>query len=111
MNKVSFSIISNLGVTHACTIVGEKKHLSSVLVSNECPFSFVLFYLFQGVSEPLHCCLEKQGIRTVFKSEDLLRPKIAVDPAEQGGVLYRIQGRIQDLFRRGAPPRNGVTDR
>ena len=98
-------------------ITAEKKHLSSVLVSNGYPSSFmqkiskartapkkepvaefkstaVLPYV-QGVSEPFRRCLEQQGIRTVFISETtlrshLVRPKDTVDPAKQHGVVYRI---------------------
>ena len=49
----------------------------------------------QGVWEPLRCCLEQQGIRTVYKSETTLRshlvqPKDTVDPAKQDGMVYRI---------------------
>ena len=104
-------------VTKPSVISAEKKHLSSVLVSNGYPSSFVqkiskartapkkepvaefkstafLPYV-QGVSEPLRRCLEQQGIHTVFKSETtlrshLVRPKDTVDPAKQDGVVYRI---------------------
>ena len=49
----------------------------------------------QGVPEPLHRCLEQQGIRTVFKSDTalrshLLRPMDTVDPAKKDGLVYRI---------------------
>ena len=97
-------------------ISAEKKHLSSVLVSNGYP-SFVqkiskartapmkepvakfkstaVLPYVQEVSEPLRRCLEQQGIRTVFKSETtlrshLVRPKDTVDPIKQDGVVYRI---------------------
>ena len=82
-------------VTKPSVISAEKKHLSSVLVSNENTSSFVqkisrartapkkepvaelkstaVLPYIQGVSEPLHHCLEQQGIRTVFKSETTLR--------------------------------------
>ena len=93
------------------------KHLSSVLVSNGYPSSFVqkiskarkapkkepeaefkstaILPYVQGVSEPLRRCLEQQGIRTIFKSDTtlrshLVRPKDTVDPAKQDGVVYRI---------------------
>ena len=93
------------------------KHLSSVLVSNGYPSSFVqkiskartapkkepvaefkstaILPYVQGVSEPLRRCLEQQGIRTVFKSDTtlrshLVRPKDTVDSAKQDGVVYRI---------------------
>ena len=105
-------------VTKPSVISEEKEHLSSVLVSNEYPSSFVLkitkarkaprkdpaaefkstaavLPYVQGVSEPLRRCLEQQGIRTVFKSKTtlrshLVRPKVTVDPAKQDGVVYRI---------------------
>ena len=104
-------------VTKPSVISAEKKHLSSVLVSNGYPSSFVqkiskartapkkepvaefkstaVLPYVQGVLEPLRRCLEQQGIRTVFKSEmtlrsHLVRPKDTVDPAKQDGVVYRI---------------------
>ena len=53
------------------------------------------FYLVSGLSEQLRRCQQQQGVRTVFKSEttlrsQLVRPKDAVDPAKQDGVVYRI---------------------
>ena len=104
-------------VTKPSVIAGEKKHLSSVLVSNGYPSSFVqkitkarttprrepvaefkstaVLPYVQGVSESLRRCLEQQGIRTVFKSDTtlrshLVRPKDTVNPAKQDGVVYRI---------------------
>ena len=104
-------------VTKLSVISAEKKHLSSMLVSNGYPSSFVqkisktrtapkkepvaefkstaVLPYVQRVSEPLRRCLEQQGIRTVFKPETtlrshLVRPKDTVDPAKQDGVVYRI---------------------
>ena len=104
-------------VTKPSVISAEKKHLSSVLVSNGYPSSFVqkiskartapkkepvaefksttILPYVQAVSEPLRRCLEQQGIRTVFKSETtlrshLVRPKDDVDPAKQDGMINRI---------------------
>ena len=88
----------------------EKKHLSSVLVSNasfvrkltkttrptankEPPQEFkstaVLPYI-KGVSEVLHRCLQQQGVRTVFKPgttlrSHLVRPKDTLEPTKQDG--------------------------
>ena len=105
-------------VTKPSVISEKKKHLSSVLVSNGYPFSFlqkltktgrpndstkpatefkataVLPYV-KGVSEQLRRSLQQQGVRAVFKSETTLRshlvlPKDAVNPAKQDGVVYRI---------------------
>jgi len=103
-------------VTKPPVIAGEKKHLSSVLVSNGYP-SFVqkitkarttprresivefkstaVLPYVQGVSESLRRCLEQQGIHTVFKSDTtlrshLVRPKDIINPAKQDGVVYRI---------------------
>ena len=49
----------------------------------------------KGLSEQLCRCLQQQGVRAVSKSEttlrsQLVRPKDAVDPAKQDGVVYRI---------------------
>ena len=79
-------------VTKPSVISEEKKHLSSVLVPNGYPFSFlqkltktgkpnnsaepayefkaaaVLPYV-KGLSEQLRRCLQQQGVRTVFKSD------------------------------------------
>ena len=82
-------------VTKPSVISKEKKHLSSVLVSNGYPPSFVqkitkaktapkrepvaefkstaVLPYVQGVLGPLRRCLEQQGIRTVFKSDTTLR--------------------------------------
>ena len=96
----------------------EKKHSSSVLVSNGYPSSLirkltkttrptankkstqkfkstaVLPYI-KGVSESLRRCLQQQGERTVFKSDTILRshlvgPKDALEPTKQDGVVYKI---------------------
>ena len=82
-------------VTKPSVIAGEKKHLSSVFVSNGYRSSFVqkitkarttprrepvaefkstaVLPYVQGVSESLRRCLEQQAIRTVFKSDTTLR--------------------------------------
>ena len=88
-------------VTKPSVIAGEKKHLSSVLVCNGYPSSFVqkstkarttrrrepvaefkstaaLPYV-QAVSESLRRCLEQQGIRTVFKFDTTLRSHLVCD--------------------------------
>ena len=105
-------------ITKPSVISEEKKHLLSVLVSNGYPSSFirklakttrptanneptqefkstaVLPYI-KGVSEVLRRCLQQQGVRTVFKSDTtlrshLVRPKDALEPGKQEGVVYRI---------------------
>ena len=96
----------------------EKKHLSSVLVSNGYPSSFVrkltkttkpiankeptqkfkstlVLPYIKGVSEVLRRCLQQQGIRTVLKSDTtlrshLVRPKDALEPTKRDGVVYKI---------------------
>ena len=89
-------------VTKPSVISVEKKHLSSVLVSNGYLSSFVqkiskartapkkelvaefkstaVLPYVQGESEPLRRCLEQQGIRTVFKSETTLRSHLVRPP-------------------------------
>ena len=96
----------------------EKKHLSSVLVSNGYPSSFVVklaktprvtadkepalgskstavLPYIKGVSKVLRGCLQHQGIRTILKSyitlrSHLVRPKYALEPTKQNGVVYKI---------------------
>ena len=105
-------------VTKPSVISEEKKHLSSVLVSNGYHFSFLqkvtktrkpnnsvepadefkataVLPCVKGLSEQLRRCLQQQGVHAVFKSETMLRsqlvrPKDASDPAKQDGVVYRI---------------------
>ena len=95
-----------------------EKNLSSVLVSNGYPFSFLqkltktgkpnnsakrasefkataVLPFVKGLSQQLRRCLQKQGVRAVFKSETTLRSQLvrlkdAVDPTKQDGVVYRI---------------------
>ena len=114
-------------ITKSSVISHEKKHLSSVLVSNGYPFSFVknitktkkqtatkepapeikstaVLPYVKGLSEALRRCLQQQGIRTVFRSDTtlrshLVRPKDTVDPAKQDGVVYKIHLRMwQGLY-------------
>ena len=54
----------------------------------------VLPYI-KGVSEVLRRCQQEQGVRTVFKSDTtlrfhLVRPKDAIEPTKQEGVVYKI---------------------
>ena len=101
-------------VKKSSVISKEQKHLSSVLVSNGYPFSFLQKLTKTGrpnnSAEPaiefkatavlpyvkqLRFSLKQQGVRAVFKSETtlrshLVRPKEAVDPAKQDGVVSRI---------------------
>ena len=98
-------------ITRPSVISEEKKHLSSVLVANGYPYSFVqsitktkrqttskettseikstmVLPYIKGVSEALRRCLHQQGICTVFKSDTTLRshlvqPKDAVEPTKQ----------------------------
>ena len=95
----------------------EKKHLSSVLVSNGYPSSFVrkltkrtrptakkeptqefkstaVLPYIKGVTELLRHFLQQQGICTIFKSDTTLRshlvhPKDALEPTKQDGVVYK----------------------
>ena len=104
-------------ITKPSRTAQEKKHLSTVLVANGYPPSFlqkvtktrnptperetaefkstaVLPYI-KGVSEPLRRHPHRQGIRTVFKSDTtlrsrLVRPKDPADPNKQDGVVYKI---------------------
>ena len=97
---------AKLIVTKPSVISKEKKDLSSVLVSNGYPLSFlqkvtktrnpttnegpttefkstaVLPYV-KGLSEQLRRCLQPQGVRAVFKSETTLRSQLVPpkDPA------------------------------
>ncbi|CAH3132975.1 unnamed protein product [Pocillopora meandrina] len=67
---------------------------SSAEPANEFKGTAVLPHV-KGLSEQLRRCLQQQGVRVIFKSEtmlrsQLIRPKDAVDPAKQDGVVYRI---------------------
>ena len=90
----------------------EKKHLTSVLVSNGYPYSFVtnttkskirqasdkepatkvkstaVLPYIKDLSELLRRCLQQHGVRPAFKSDttlrsQLVRPKDSVDPRKQ----------------------------
>ena len=105
-------------VTKPSVISEEKKHLSSVLVSNGYPFSFlqklnktrkpynsakpankfkataVLPYV-KGLFEQLCCCLQQQGVCIILKLETKLRSQLVqtkdtVDLAKQDGIVYMI---------------------
>ena len=102
-------------VTKPSVISEEKKHLSSVLVSNGYASSFVqkvtktrtalrkepvaevkstaVLPYIQGVSEPLRRFLEQQGIRTVFKSDTtlrshLVRPKLRTPSIQLNKMVW-----------------------
>ena len=99
--------------TKPLAISEEKKHLSSILVSNGYPSSFVrklakttrvtankkhaqefestatLSYI-KGVSEVHRRCLQHQGIRTVFKSDTILRSHL-VRPKDVLQIVTRKQ--------------------
>ena len=105
-------------VTKPSTIAKEKKHLSSVLVSNGCPSSFLqkitktkrptakayskqdfkstaVLPDIKGASKVLRRCLQQQGVRAVFKSNTTLsshfvRLKDVLDSSKQGGFVYKI---------------------
>ena len=114
VSRTSKHLITKQSVTSQ-----EKKHLSSVFVSNGYSFSFVknmtktkkqtatkepapeikstaVLPYVKGLSEALRRCrLQQQDIRTVFRSgttlrSHLVRPKDTVDPAKQDGIVYKI---------------------
>ncbi|XP_066019632.1 uncharacterized protein [Pocillopora verrucosa] len=71
-----------------------RKPNNSAKPINDFKATAVLPYV-KGLSEQLRCCLQQQGIPTVFKLETMLRfqfvrTKDAVDPAKQYGVVYGI---------------------
>ena len=96
----------------------EKKHLSSVLVANGYPSSFVrklakttrvtadkepapgfksiaVLPNIKGVSKILRRCPQHQGIWTILKSyitlmPHLVQPKHALEPLKQNSVVYKI---------------------
>ncbi|KAL9980999.1 hypothetical protein ACROYT_G009651 [Oculina patagonica] len=76
-------------------ITKTKKPSASAEPTTEFKSTAVLPYV-KGLSEQLRRCLQQQGVRAVFKSETtlrshLVRPKDAVDPTKQDGVVYRIR--------------------
>ncbi len=94
----------------------EKHHISSALVSNGYPVSFLqrvnktrpreerqeqgycataILPFVDGLSQTLRRCLRDHNIRTVFKSDttlrkQLVRPKDPIPPGRQDGVVYKI---------------------
>ncbi|KAL9972272.1 hypothetical protein ACROYT_G018555 [Oculina patagonica] len=75
-------------------ITKNRKPSTSAEPTTEFKSTAVLPYV-KGLSEQLRRCLQQQGVRAVFKSETtlrshLVRPKDAVDPTKQDGVVYRI---------------------
>ena len=75
-------------------ITKTRKPSSSAEPTIEYKSTAVLPYV-KGLSEQLRRCLQQQGIRAVFNSETtlrshLVRPKDAVKPTKQDGVVYRI---------------------
>ena len=68
----------------------------SDLLQTKVPFKAIAVLPYvKDLFEQLRRCLQQQGVRAVFKSEStlrsqLVRPKDAVDPAKQDGVVYRI---------------------
>ena len=81
---------------------------NSAELANEFKATAVLPYV-KGLSEQLHRCPQQQSVRAVFKSEtmprsQLARPKDAVDPAKQDGVVYRITCECGNVY-------TGVTGR
>ena len=75
-------------------ITKTKKQTATKQSAPEIKSTAVLPYI-KGLSEALRHCLRRQGIRTVFRSDTTLRshlvqPKVTFDPANQGGVVYKI---------------------
>ena len=75
---------------------------SSAEPANEFKGTAVLPYV-KGLSEQLRRCLQQQGVRVIFKSQtmlrsQLIRPKDAVDPAKQDGVVYRIPYECGEVY-------------
>ena len=57
----------------------------------------------KGLSEAPRRCLQKQGIRTVFRSDKrlrshLVRPKDTVDPAKEDGIVYKIPCECGEVY-------------
>ena len=84
--------------------------------ANEFKATAVLPYV-KGLSEQLRRCLQQQGVRAVFKSEttlrsQLVRPKDAVDPAKQDGVVYRIPCECSKVYigETGRPLRDRIKE-
>ena len=76
-----------------CCSLTDLLPLRSAVARSRTDISFLPYV--KGLSEQLRRCLQQQGVRAVFKSEttlrsQLVRPKDAVDPAKQDGVVYRI---------------------
>ena len=80
-------------ILHTASLLQAKPN-NSAEPAKEFKATAVLPYV-KGLSEQLRRCLRQQGVRAVFKSKttlrsQLVRPKDAVDPAKQDGVVYKI---------------------
>ena len=71
----------------------------------------------KGLSEQLRRCLQQQGMRAVFKSDTtlrshLVRPKDAVEPTKQDGVVYRIPCECGKVYisETGRPLQDGIKE-
>ncbi|XP_068708218.1 uncharacterized protein [Montipora foliosa] len=111
-------------VAKLSVISKEKKHLSSVPVSNgylsflqkitktrkpssnaepTIEWATAVLPYVKGLSQQLRRCQQQQRIRAVFKSETtlrshLVRPKDAVEPTKQDGVVYRIPCECGEVY-------------
>ena len=65
---------------------------------------YVLYFTrLAGLSEQLRRCLQQHGVRALFKSETtlrshLVRPKDAVEPTKQEGVVYKIRCECGEVY-------------
>ena len=106
-------------ITKTVAYISGKETLTSLLVSNEYPSSFVsnitrsnnqqacnkeptteiksasVLPYIKGISERRRLCLQKHGVRSAFKSNTTLRSHLvrlkgAVDPRKQDEIVYKI---------------------
>ena len=87
------SILIIIPTIRCCSLTGPRSINLTSFQIGRCPKCITKDAL--SVSESLRRCLQQQGVRTVFKSDTtlrshLVRPKDALEPTKQDGVVYKI---------------------
>ena len=81
-------------------IVGYNRYYRNTLYIMYC---MIALPRLAGLSEQLRRCLQQHGVRALFNSETtlrshLVRPKDAVEPTKQDGVVYKIPCECGEVY-------------